>query len=291
MLCSSPIAARGPRRRCPSSRRDPHPAPAGSRGSGAAPLAARLLLPGPSSGPGTPAAPSGEPVLPGRGARGTGPGPLLLLLVLPRGRAPPRGRRGPLSPGASARPTCRSGRRRGRRAPRAGHRGLEEAASAPRHRRSPLRATRDGRPEGGVRGLEACGTGARTARCSLDASEPPGSRGPRRGARPPRLPSHLAPSSRPLTPPLGAHLPTRTHARRHTRAHTRAPRVGVIGAAMRSGAPSSHSASAKPFLPPGSCPGGRAASRTSYKRTLYSGLDRTHTEDLLSLASLGFIPF
>lgn len=106
MLCSSPIAARGPRRRCPSSRRDPHPAPAGSGGSGSAPLVAPLLLPGPSSGAGTPRAPSREPVLLGRGDCGARPGlplPLLVLvLVLWRRRAPPRGRGGPLAPDAGA---------------------------------------------------------------------------------------------------------------------------------------------------------------------------------------------
>lgn len=102
VLCSSPIAARGPRRRCPSSRRDPHPAPAGSGGTGSARLAAPLLLPGPSSGAGAPRAPSGEPVLPGRGAPAARPGPLLLLPVLRRGRAPPRGRRGPHAPAPHA---------------------------------------------------------------------------------------------------------------------------------------------------------------------------------------------
>lgn len=227
VLCSSPIAARGPRRRCPSSRRDPHPEPAGSGGSGSARLEAPLLLPGPSSGAGTPRAPSGEPVLPGGGALGARPGPLLLLLlllVLPRGGAPPRGRRGPLAPVAGApAPHAGPGGAAAPGSPRRDRRVWREAAVSP----APWPVPAAG-PAAGGRWSESRGLWRRRgAHREGQPGREPAAAAPRgeAGARHLPLPLpvlHLEPPRRPSPHPFGAHLPTRTHARGHralTHAH------------------------------------------------------------------------
>lgn len=118
VLCSSPIAARGLRRRRPSSRPDPQPAPGSAgkrlRSTRGGPSASGSLLRGRD-------APSAL-----RGARAPGPqraGSRLLLLhlvvvvflLVRRGRAPPRGLRGPQAEGA--RPACTSRRCRGPASP------------------------------------------------------------------------------------------------------------------------------------------------------------------------------
>lgn len=232
VLCSSPIAARGPSRRCPSSRRDPHPAPAGSGGSGSARLGAPLLLPGPSSEAGTPRAPSREPALPGGGARGARPGLLLLLLpVRPRGRAPPRGHRGPLAPAAGARaPHADRGAAAAPGSPRAGQKGPEggdrqsRAIAGPRCGPGGRRAVVTG-----SRGLWRRSGAHREGQPEREpAAAAPGGEAGARDLPLPRLVLHLEPYSPPLTPPLWR-TPPHTYTRaRPPRAHSRTPGVGVI---------------------------------------------------------------
>lgn len=240
MLCSSPIAARGPHRRRPSSRRDPQPAP-GSAGSGSPPLAAALLLPGPSSGAGTPQAPSGEPVLPGRSARAAGSSSSFSSSssssgaaghrlgdaegLRLRGPGPHAGRGGaavPRAPGGAEESRERGGDRQSRAipVPAAGR-----AAGEPRV----------ARPVASPRGGRAVGSGW-CPRGRGGSWRPPSPRASPRALLPPPHPTPLAHTSQ--------HVHTRAGTRAYTRTHSR---VSVSQAEMRSHAESSHLARAKPL--------------------------------------------
>lgn len=101
--------------------------------------------------------------------------------------------------------------------------------SVPRHRRSPLRATRDERPEGGGPRVE--GPVRRRAReVRSERERAAGAPGREAGVGDlSLLLLHLAPSSLPLTPPLWRTPPhTYTRAQAPARSLTRTPGVGVI---------------------------------------------------------------
>lgn len=175
-------------------------------------------------------------------------------------------------------PTCRSGRCRGPREPRAGQKGLRgggrqsRAIAGPRCKPGGRRAVVQGsRGLWRRRGAHPEGQPEREP-----AAAAPGGEAGARDLLLPLLVLHLEHSSPPLTPPLWR-TPPHTYTRaRAPRTHSRTPRVGVISEPGCALAPGVHTGPRPKPPEQASCPLGYAVSRNFLQNSLLKAGTRKH---------------